>query len=29
MRACHENAIKKGAGIVVYSDPIDEVVETD
>jgi hypothetical protein len=26
MRACHENAIKNGAGIVVYSDPIDEVV---
>ena len=24
MRACHENAIKKEGGIVVYSDPIDE-----
>jgi hypothetical protein len=25
MRACHENAIKKDGGMVVYSDPIDEV----
>ncbi len=24
MRACHESAIKKEGGIVVYSDPIDE-----
>jgi hypothetical protein len=24
MRACHESAIKKGGGIVVYLDPIDE-----
>jgi hypothetical protein len=24
MRACHEGAIKKEGGIVVYSDPIDE-----
>jgi hypothetical protein len=24
MRACHENAIKKDGGIVVYSDRIDE-----
>jgi hypothetical protein len=24
MRACHENAIKRDGGIVVYSDPIDE-----
>ena len=24
MRACHESAIKKEGGIVVYSDPMDE-----
>ena len=24
MRACHESAIEKEGGIVVYSDPIDE-----
>jgi len=24
MRACHESAIRKEGGIVVYSDPIDE-----
>ena len=24
MRACHESAIKKDGGLVVYSDPIDE-----
>jgi hypothetical protein len=24
MRACHESAMKKDGGIVVYSDPIDE-----
>jgi len=26
MRACYESAIKKDGGIVVYSDPIDEVL---
>jgi len=24
MHACHQSAIKKDGGIVVYSDPIDE-----
>ena len=29
MPTCHENAIKKDGGIVVYSDPIDEVLTTN
>ena len=26
MRTCHESAVKKDGGIVVYSDPTDEVL---
>ena len=29
MRTCHESAIKKDGGIVVYSDPVDEVLGTN
>jgi len=29
MRICHENATQNDGGIVVYSDPIDEVLTTN
>jgi len=29
MRTCHESAIKKDGGIIVYSDPVEEVLGTN
>lgn len=29
MRSCHESAIKKDGGIIVYSDPVEEVLGTN
>jgi len=29
MRNCHESAIKRGGGIIVYSDPVEEVLEVN